>query len=66
GAREAGLAERALVRFADREAAAAGLEAVLHAGDLVLLKGSRAAGLDALVRLLQQSSPQPSGEPALA
>lgn len=66
GARAEGLPERALVRFADLEAASAGLEAVLHAGDLVLLKGSRAAGLDALVRLLQRSADQPSGEPALA
>jgi UDP-N-acetylmuramyl pentapeptide synthase len=55
-----------LARFSSLEAAAAGLEAVLHAGDLVLLKGSRAAGLDALVRLLEQSAEKPSGEPALA
>jgi len=61
GAVRAGF-EGKLRRFSTLEEARAGLEAQLEDGDVVLLKGSRAAGLDELVRHLQG----PAEEPALA
>ena len=49
-----------LRRFATLEEARSGLEALLRDGDVVLLKGSRAAGLDELVRHLQGSAEEPA------
>jgi len=52
GARSAGCASDGVVHFASLKAALAEVPALLRAGDLVLVKGSRAARLDRLVSTL--------------
>ncbi len=52
GAVAAGFPEGAVVNYLSLEEAFAGLPEVLHPGDLVLVKGSRAVGLERLVELL--------------
>jgi UDP-N-acetylmuramyl pentapeptide synthase len=50
GAREAGLTN--VVEHPSRDAAAAALRARLHAGDWLLIKGSRSAALDLVATAL--------------
>ncbi len=52
GAREAGLADSALRHFEDASAAAAAASEIVRAGDAVLVKGSRAVGLEVVVDAL--------------
>ncbi len=54
GAASAGLPPERIVRAADRDAALAALAARLRPGDVVLVKGSRGAALDALVERLRE------------
>jgi UDP-N-acetylmuramoyl-tripeptide--D-alanyl-D-alanine ligase len=63
GAREAGLAAEAIVT-GSREAIAAALRSDLRPGDWVLVKGSRAAGMEAVVAALSQgpAGPEPPSE----
>ncbi|MFQ5737990.1 MAG: UDP-N-acetylmuramoyl-tripeptide--D-alanyl-D-alanine ligase [Acidobacteriota bacterium] len=53
GAGEAGLPARRMRHFEDSKAAAAFLAAQLEGGDFVLSKGSRATGMDRIVRQLE-------------
>jgi UDP-N-acetylmuramoyl-tripeptide--D-alanyl-D-alanine ligase len=50
GAREAGLSEERLLATTDPQAAVEFLRPRLHAGDYLLVKGSRAMGLEAVVK----------------
>ena len=59
GAVRAGF-EGQLRRFSTLEEARSGLEALLEDGDVVLIKGSRAARLDELVRDLRGSAQEPA------
>jgi UDP-N-acetylmuramoyl-tripeptide--D-alanyl-D-alanine ligase len=49
GAQEAGMPPDAVRHFADRDTLARHLQGLLRAGDAVLVKGSRATGLDGIV-----------------
>jgi UDP-N-acetylmuramoyl-tripeptide--D-alanyl-D-alanine ligase len=53
GAREAGLPEKNIFCFKNNQEAAETLESILQAGDLVLVKGSRAMGLETIVDFLR-------------
>jgi UDP-N-acetylmuramoyl-tripeptide--D-alanyl-D-alanine ligase len=54
GAREAGLPEDRVHRFADSESAARAVRAMVMAGDLVLVKGSRGTRTDIIADRLQE------------
>jgi UDP-N-acetylmuramoyl-tripeptide--D-alanyl-D-alanine ligase len=59
GARQGGLPDAQLLVVADRDAAAAGLPAILRPGDVVLVKASRGIALDVLVEALAGALGEP-------
>ena len=58
GAREGGMADTAIHTFDTSEAAGRFLAAELKPGDLLLVKGSRGVGMEAVVRLVTGNQPE--------
>jgi UDP-N-acetylmuramoyl-tripeptide--D-alanyl-D-alanine ligase len=52
GAKAAGMTDRQLFRFSDSTSACASVAALIHAGDLVLIKGSRGTRMDVIADAL--------------
>ena len=61
GARAGAIDERHILIFATKEALAEQLEQTMKHGDWILVKGSRAMGMEQVITLLRSSAPQQQG-----